>query len=182
MSDNTLTGTTACDLHDLVSVIANDEAFETACNLYRMGGGSPYSLAAAAIEIISAKGDVVRAASTARGGAIPYSSPEARTKAGETLDAGRKSVHAHPSKRQQAPRFPDIDELLFSVGQSRERMTVEIEAAHTLIPETLVPRNRGKTDERSIAARLRILLEIIDRRAAALLRPETDTPHPGDAA
>lgn len=113
---------------------------------------------------------------------LPYSSPEARTRAGEALDAGRLSVHDHPSKRRQAPDFPAIDELLFNVGQNRERMNVEIEAAHALIPETLVPRNRGKTDERSIAERLRLLLEIIDRRAAALLRPDADTPQPGDAA
>lgn len=100
---------------------------------------------------------------------FPYSSPEARTRAEAALDAGRQSLHAHPAHRASAPTFPAVDELLFYVGQGREKQRLEIEAAHGFIPEELVPRRRGETDERSIAQRVRQFLETVDRRVSELL-------------
>jgi hypothetical protein len=99
---------------------------------------------------------------------FPYASPEAHTRAGEMLDAGRMSVHIHPSRRASAPDFPAIDELLFHVGQSREKLICEIEAAHEMLPEALAPRLKDRTDERSVAQRLKLFLELIDRRVAEL--------------
>lgn len=104
---------------------------------------------------------------------IPYSSPEARTRAAEMIERGRQAVHAHPARREQAPDFPSIDELLFNIGTNREKLRVEIEAAHRLLPEAIAPRRQGETDERSIAARLRIFLETIVKRAPGLMAAET---------
>lgn len=95
---------------------------------------------------------------------FPYASPEAHTRAGEALEAGRLSVHVHPSQRSAPPKFPAIDELLFYVGQSRERLSCEIEAAHAMLPEAIVSRRKDRPDERSIAERLKLFLELIDRR------------------
>lgn len=100
---------------------------------------------------------------------VPYSSPEARSRAELALDDGRLSVHDHPAHRRTSRKATPLDDLLFNVGQSREKLIMEIEAAHAMLPDAAVPRRKGETDERSIAQRLRMFLELVDRRSSELL-------------
>ena len=145
------------------TAISGDEAFREACDRFRLAGGSQYAIARAAASAASR-------GTPAAQHQLPYASPEARTKACETLGDGQRAVHMHPAKRTQAPAFPPVDEFLFNVGASRERMRLEIEATHAMLPESIVPRRKGQTDERSIAERMTLFLKILDERATLLLR------------
>nr|RAV93326.1 hypothetical protein DBT53_10450 [Aerococcus mictus]RAW03961.1 hypothetical protein DBT41_10190 [Aerococcus urinae] len=97
---------------------------------------------------------------------IPYDSGEARTRACDALDAGRLA-HGRPGVKP--PQFPPIDELLFQVGLSREWHQALNEEAHAALPEELVSRRLDKSDERSMAERVRLLLALFDKRVTELL-------------
>jgi len=89
---------------------------------------------------------------------FPYSSPEARTAAGEMLVRGQWSL-TDPQGNPK-PEGPPLDELLWDIGHALGRDQGDLRACHELIPEEIAPRTDATLGEKArLSDRLRIVME-----------------------
>lgn len=91
---------------------------------------------------------------------IPYSSPEARSRAMAAIALGENTA-ATRGTQVVGERAP-IEEFLFAVGQRLAAAERALEAAHRSIPEEASPRRKGETDERSVAQRLEAVMREVE--------------------
>tara|TARA_R110002110_G_scaffold64634_3_gene178565 strand:+ start:6907 stop:7452 length:546 start_codon:yes stop_codon:yes gene_type:complete len=93
---------------------------------------------------------------------VPYASGEARTWAGEALDRGRVAASS-PGAGTRASEATPIDELLFAVGEDRERCHRALAAAHAVIPEDIAPRKESTLGdaENALANRIRTVMAVL---------------------
>lgn len=101
---------------------------------------------------------------------IPYSSGEARTLAGEALDRGRIAA-ATPGAGTRIAEATPIDDLLFSVGESREKLFRAIAAAHAAIPDEVAPRKDTTLGDPAdaLAYRIRHMMTLLTSIAGKLV-------------
>jgi hypothetical protein len=89
---------------------------------------------------------------------FPYSSPEARSAAGEMLVRGACS-NADP-ERNAKPDGPPIDNLLWEIGRSLSLAQNDLNDAHDMIPADIAPRLDTTSGVKSrLSDRLRVLIE-----------------------